>query len=152
MTPLTIGITTRNRPVALRRCLESITRVLGGSAALPRLPGSRAPGPPDIEVLVFDDNSDAPVPEQLAGALPANARVIRDERGVGYIAGRNALVRSARHELVLLLDDDAVMLQAGAIEKAVTVVEGEPAWTSARARLEDADLVVDLFVNGARAR
>ncbi len=116
MTPLTIGITTRNRPAALRRCLESIAGVLGAAAT---------PGP-DIEVLVFDDNSDVPASEQLAGASPTAVRVIRDDRGVGYIAGRNALVRAATHALVLLLDDDAVVLDARAIEKAVEVLERDP--------------------------
>lgn len=106
MTPLTVGITTRNRPDALRRCLASIARVLGSG----------------IEVLVFDDGSDVPAAQQLAGE-PVPARFIRDERGPGYIAGRNELVTQAANEFVLLLDDDAVLIERGAIERAIRVLE-----------------------------
>jgi GT2 family glycosyltransferase len=120
--PLTIGITTRNRPKALRRCLASIDTVLGA----PSVPASSPTPQPPIEVLVFDDNSDVPVPRQLDGALPAHARVIRDGRGVGYITGRNALVREAAHPFVLLMDDDAVVLGADAIDRALAVLERDP--------------------------
>lgn len=125
MTPLTIGITTRNRPAALRRCLEAIASVFEPPGLhVSELPSARVPAPPDIEVLVFDDNSDVPASDQIAGA--SSARVIRDERGVGYIAGRNALVRAARHEHVLLMDDDAVVIGKEAIEKAAAVLERDP--------------------------
>jgi GT2 family glycosyltransferase len=109
MSPLTIGITTRNRPDALRRSVASIRRVLG-------------PSRPGLELIVFDDNSDVPASEQLADAA-TGLRVIRDERGVGYVAGRNALVSAASHDLVLLLDDDAVLMDASAIERAIAVIE-----------------------------
>jgi GT2 family glycosyltransferase len=107
--PLTIGITTRNRPDALRRCLASIAAILGG----------------EPEVLVFDDASDVPAAQQVSDAA-ANVRFIRDDRGAGYIAGRNTLVREARHELVLLLDDDAVLLDAAAIARAIDVLARDP--------------------------
>lgn len=109
MTPITIGITTRNRPAALRRCLESIAAVLG----------------PSPEVLVFDDASQVPAAQQIADVRGVDARVIRDEAAPGYIAGRNRLVSEARHELVLLIDDDAVVLDARAIERAVGVLEAD---------------------------
>jgi GT2 family glycosyltransferase len=116
---LTIAITTRNRPEALRRCLASIATALGTPSKPPSPPAPQLP----IEVLVFDDNSDVPVLQQLEGALPRNVRVIRDHRGIGYIAGRNALVREASHSFVLLMDDDAVVLKSEAIERAVDVLE-----------------------------
>lgn len=110
MPPLTIGITTRNRPEALRRCLASIARALG-----------RGP-----EVLVFDDASDVPAVRQIADVPGLDVRIVRDERGAGYIAGRNVLVAQARHEHVLLLDDDAVLVEAEAIERAAAVLERDP--------------------------
>lgn len=110
MTAITIGVTTRNRPAALRRCLESIARVH-----------------PAAEVIVFDDNSEVPADRQFGLPLAANLRVIRDPRGVGYIAGRNEIVRQATHELVLLLDDDAVLLDAGAIRQAIAVLSHDGA-------------------------
>lgn len=108
MTPvLTVGVTTRNRRDALRTCISSL-------AALEPL----AP-----EILVFDDASDEPVADHLAGLLAGlHVRVIRDEAAPGYIAGRNRLVREARGPLVLLLDDDARLLEAAAVERAMALM------------------------------
>lgn len=107
MTALTIGITTRDRPESLRRCLRSIATVLGAVH----------------DVVVFDDASDVPVAEQLAGEDHGVAvRIVRDERRVGYIAGRNLMVQQARHEFVLLLDDDTMLLDAAAVRSAIGVL------------------------------
>jgi len=105
---ITIGITTRNRPESLQRCLASLEHV------------------PDVAaVLVFDDGSDPPA---AAHPSPGSAplQVIRDDRGVGYIAGRNRLVAEARTPYVLLLDDDAVVLSEKAIEHACAVLDADP--------------------------
>src|SRR3954469_3873152 len=111
MTPISIGITTRNRPNALRACLQSIARVLGE----------------DHDVIVFDDHSAPPAAAQLDGAdgVPG-FRIIDDAEHHGYIVGRNELVRQARHEFVLLLDDDTVLLDAEAVRRAVQLMEGDP--------------------------
>ncbi len=111
MIPITIGITTRDRPHALRRCLHSIAAVLGAGH----------------EILIFDDASDEPVETQLPDdRWGLDARVIRDDRRVGYIVGRNAMVAQARHPLVLLLDDDAMLLGADAVSRACGVLEHDP--------------------------
>ena len=111
MTSLSIGIATRNRPAALGRCLTSLA-VLGGW---------------DLDVLVFDDDSDAPVRRVVDDLGAAHgARVFRDERTRGYIAGRNILVENARHEMVLMLDDDAVLLTREAIARALAVLAEDP--------------------------
>lgn len=108
---LTIGITTRDRPAALERCLRSMSVVAYLSP----------------EVLVFDDASSTPVAERLVGwGMAVPVRVVRDTRGPGYIAGRNILVREASAPLVLLMDDDAALLGAEAIERAVRLVEADP--------------------------
>src|SRR5687768_5423439 len=112
MQPLTIGIATRNRPEALRRCVASIRNVLGSSDWT-------------VEVIVFDDNSTVPAAEQLGG-MSTDLRVIRDVGGVGPIVGRNTLVQEAAHEIVLLLDDDAALLEASSVEKAIAVMERDP--------------------------
>lgn len=108
-TTLTVGITTRNRPAALRACLASLP-VIG------RL------GP---EILLFDDGSTPPASEQITG-LPVQARVIRDDAAPGYIVGRNRLVSEARGEFVLLLDDDTRLLSASAVESAIGVLNADP--------------------------
>lgn len=111
MTPISIGITTRNRPASLRACLQSIARVLGAGH----------------DVMVFDDESDEPVLAQLSGAPPLPAlRVVSAGRRRHTIAGRNQLVREAQHEFVLLLDDDTVLLEAGAVRRAVDVLACDP--------------------------
>lgn len=109
MTPLSIGVATRNRPASLDACLRSISRVLGASH----------------DVLVFDDASDMPA-VQVAGRIEGlTVRVLRDDRAVGVIAGRNRLVNEARHDTVMLLDDDALLLDAEAIDDARRVMEAD---------------------------
>jgi GT2 family glycosyltransferase len=105
---LTVGITTRNRPDALAACLESLT-------AIAHL---------DPEVLVFDDGSQPPVEADSRG-LGAKPRLIRDADSPGYIVGRNRLVREAAGEIVLLMDDDARLIGAAAIDQALAVLHGD---------------------------
>jgi GT2 family glycosyltransferase len=108
---LTIGITTRDRPEALQRCLGSL-------AVITRL---------SPEVLVFDDASATPVADRWRGwRLPTEVRVLRDDPGPGYITGRNRLVREAAAPFVLLLDDDAALRGGEAIERAVRLLEADP--------------------------
>ncbi len=101
---LTVGITTRNRPAALERCVRSLARL---QSLAPR-------------VMVFDDASERSVEALVKGTAPAglDVRVIRDDRAVGNIAGRNRLVSEADTPFVLLLDDDAVIFDAAPIERA----------------------------------
>jgi GT2 family glycosyltransferase len=108
---VTIGITSRDRPEALIRCLESLAVVVHLSP----------------EVIVFDDGSATPIAKLLAErtfALPY--RIIRDDRSPGYIAGRNRLVREASGAHVLLLDDDAALLANDAVERALGVMNRDP--------------------------
>jgi glycosyltransferase involved in cell wall biosynthesis len=100
MTPrLSIGITTRNRPDALARCLASL-EVLETLAP---------------EVLVFDDGSE---PAAMAAGPTMPLRIIRDAASPGYIVGRNRLVHEAAAPFVLLLDDDTRMLSSAGVERA----------------------------------
>jgi len=105
---LTAGITTRNRPDALAACLASLRTI----AHL------------DPEVLVFDDGSE-PDAEGRVRATGVNARVIRDASSPGYIVGRNRLVREATGEFVLLLDDDAKLIEAAGIDDAIAVLRAD---------------------------
>jgi GT2 family glycosyltransferase len=111
MTAISIGITTRNRPASLAACLQSIARVLG----------------PAHDVMVFDDESDVPVSEQLDGVegLPP-VRILRDGTRRNYIVGRNQLVQQAQHDVVLLLDDDTRLLESAGLGRAVVVLACDP--------------------------
>ena len=104
---LTVGVTTRNRPASLQRCVDSLQHI-----------AHLAP-----EILVFDDASEMPAADVL-GANP-RLRVIRDDRGPGNIVGRNALVRAASASLVLLLDDDAALIDGASVERAIAIAESD---------------------------
>jgi GT2 family glycosyltransferase len=107
---LTIGITTRNRPDALQRCLRSLAVVAHLSP----------------EVLVFDDASSTPVSGEIAAwDVPVAVRVLRDDRAPGLIVGRNRLVREASASAVFLMDDDAAFLGAEALEDALLVLDAD---------------------------
>jgi GT2 family glycosyltransferase len=109
-TGLTVGITTRNRPESLRRCLSSL-QVLGNRLN---------------EVIVVDDSSDPAVAATMAGVPPAIAartRVVRQDRSEGYIVGRNTIMRMAATSYVLLLDDDAYLLTGGRIIEALALMD-----------------------------
>ncbi len=101
---LTVGITTRNRPASLRLCVESLRHI----AHL------------QPEILVFDDASDEPVSSMLTP--DQHLRIIRDDRGPGNIVGRNTLMREASAGVVLLMDDDAALLEPTGIERALAIL------------------------------
>lgn len=107
---ITVGVTTRDRPEALERCLRSLAFVSHLSP----------------QVLVFDDASSVPVHDLVAAwNLPLAVRVLRDGRAPGYIAGRNRLVREASAPLVLLMDDDAALIGGEAVGSGVEVLRGD---------------------------
>src|SRR3954464_8129606 len=105
---LTVGITTRNRPESLRRCVDSLRH-------LEHL---------EPEILVFDDASDVPAAEVLRSG--ARVRIIRDDRGPGNIVGRNALMAAASADAVLLLDDDAALIDGVGVEQALAILQSDP--------------------------
>ena len=107
---ITVGIATRNRRQSLLRCLESL-------ALIAELVD---------EVLVVDDTSDQPLGDLAAEAPSAIAdklRVIAQSDRQGPIVARNTTVRLARNECVLLLDDDAYVIDAEAIRRGVDLLK-----------------------------
>jgi GT2 family glycosyltransferase len=109
---VTVGITTRNRSASLERCVRSMCHL----------------APLVSRIIVFDDASDSPAADGLAGVvLPSGMEltVIRDEGQVGYIAGRNRMMKAAATPYVLLVDDDVVVFAAGPVESAVAVLDGD---------------------------
>ncbi|OFW26924.1 MAG: hypothetical protein A3H97_21995 [Acidobacteria bacterium RIFCSPLOWO2_02_FULL_65_29] len=110
---LTVGIATRNRPKALVRCLASIALI----------------NDMVTEIIVVDDASDPPVGPVLGEAPKAIADKIRfmeQPAGSGYIVARNAMMRLASTEYVLLLDDDAYLIDARAVRHALDVAQKNP--------------------------
>ena len=110
---LTIGVVTKNRPASLRECLQSLA-VLGDALA---------------EVVVVDDTSDVPIDTAIVNLPPTVAgllRVIRQTRHEGYIVARNTIMRDASTDYVLLMDDDAALLEGGSILDALRVLDAHP--------------------------
>jgi GT2 family glycosyltransferase len=108
---LTIGIVTRDRFDSLVRCLRSLQAV----AHL------------DPEVLIYDDASVPSMAERLATVdVGVTPRMMGGQHSVGMIAGRNRLVQDAKAPAVFLLDDDAGLLSADAIESALAVLDRDP--------------------------
>jgi GT2 family glycosyltransferase len=112
--PLTVGVSTKNRPDELVRCLRSL-RLLDGLLA---------------EAIVIDDGSDPPIEgparAALATDLPPSVRFIRNERSVNVAAARNRMARDATTPWVLNLDDDAFIVDRSAVEAAIRVLERDP--------------------------
>ncbi|HVL67921.1 MAG TPA: glycosyltransferase [Vicinamibacterales bacterium] len=109
MTALTVGIATRNRQASLRRCVASL----------------RLLGPAVTHVVVFDDRSDPPVTLEGLGEAAAGLP-LQIVRGSGHIGGRDRMVREAPTECVLLLDDDAVVLDAQGIFEGCRAMDTDP--------------------------
>jgi GT2 family glycosyltransferase len=105
---LTVGVATRNRPDALLRCLTSLAAI------------------DDLirEVIVVDDSSDPPIGEVLQRApdgVRQKLRFVEQPGARGPIVARNRMVQLASSEDVLLLDDDAYVLDAAAVRRALAV-------------------------------
>lgn len=108
---LTIGIVTRDRFDALVRCLRSLHAVAHLTP----------------EVLIYDDGSSPTVAERLSSVdVGVTVRLLGGRDSIGMIAGRNRLAREASAPAVLMLDDDAGLLSASAIESALQVLDNDP--------------------------
>ena len=111
---LSVGIATRNRAGSLLRCLASIALV------------------DDLvsDIIVVDDSSDPPIGEMLQGAPPSirsKMRFIEQPGAQGPIVARNTIMRLARNDAVMLLDDDAFVIDGLAVRNALSVLEQNPA-------------------------
>src|SRR5262245_8716005 len=110
---LTIGVVTKNRPASLRECLASLTSV-GDALA---------------EIIVVDDTSDAAIDSAVVDlpiAVAEKLRVIRQTGHEGYIVARNRIVREAATEYVLLMDDDAALIEGRSIRDALDLLDRHP--------------------------
>ncbi len=104
---ISLLIASRDRPAELNRCLAGIARQQGACA----------------EVIVLDDASAAPIDRVAleAGSFPV--RLLRSETRFGVGAGRNWLMREAKGDAFVVLDDDAFFVDDDAllrIEAALT--------------------------------
>jgi GT2 family glycosyltransferase len=110
---LTVGVVTRNRPQSLHECLKSLA-VLGDTLA---------------EVIVVDDTSDVPFEtafDDLPPPVLEKLRTIRQLHLEGCIVARNTMMREANTGYVMLLDDDAALIDAAPIVDALRLLDRHP--------------------------
>jgi GT2 family glycosyltransferase len=106
---LTVGITTRNRPQSLARCLmslEPLDRLIAG-------------------IIVVDDAGDVNLEDAVSGLTPSLRRklsIVRHESSRGYIVGRNRIVAAASSPYVFQMDDDAYVIDAEAVCRALELM------------------------------
>jgi GT2 family glycosyltransferase len=108
---LTVGIATRNRPDSLLRCLTSLTVI------------------DDLirDVIVVDDSSDPPIGDLLQRApesVRSKLQFVEQPGARGPIVARNRMVQMAACDDVMLLDDDAYVIDAAAVRRALDVLRG----------------------------
>ncbi len=102
-------ITTRNRIGELRRTWRALQQLI----------------PPPLEVLITMDGCTEDVVEAVRTELP-EARVFVNQIGLGSVASRDRMMREARGDLVLALDDDSCPEHLDCIARIVPFFEQRP--------------------------
>jgi GT2 family glycosyltransferase len=106
---ITIMIATHNRVGELLQTLNSCRSLTG----------------PQKEVLVVDDASSDGTFEQVQSGFP-EVDIVRNEKNRGSIASRNDILRRARGDYIVALDDDSRFVEADACERIVARMDAEP--------------------------
>jgi GT2 family glycosyltransferase len=106
---VSVMITTRNRIEDLRRTCLVLQQL----------------NPAPIEVLITMDGCTADVVEAVKADLP-EARLFVNQVGLGSVASRDRMMRAARGDLVLALDDDSYPEQLDCISRIVPFFEQRP--------------------------
>ena len=105
---VSVIITTRNRRPFLEKALKSVY----------------AQDYPNREILIVDDASEDGTSEYIRSHHP-DIRLFRHGESRGYIIGRNLLMREAKGDYLISLDDDAYFLNPDAISNVVLRMEAE---------------------------
>ncbi len=106
---ITIMITTRNRVDELAKTLEACRTLTG----------------PAKEILVVDDLSNDGTYEMVREGFP-EVDIVRNTVNKGSIASRNDILRRARGDYIIGLDDDSRLVDADACERIVARMDREP--------------------------
>ncbi len=106
---VSVMVTTRNRVALLSRALGS---VFGQDY-------------PRVEVLVVDDASSDDTSTYIRSNHPS-VRLFRFEENRGLIAARNLMLKEAKGEYIISLDDDAYFINANAISNVIERMGREP--------------------------
>ena len=106
---VSVMITTKGRIVDLRRTCCALQQL----------------NPAPLEVLITIDGSTKDVVEEVKAELP-DARLFVNQIGLGSVASRDRMMREARGDLVLALDDDSYPEQLDCIARIVPMFEERP--------------------------
>jgi GT2 family glycosyltransferase len=106
---LSVMITTKNRIAELRRTWRALQQL----------------NPPPLEVLITTDGCTEGVVGAVKAELP-EARLFVNEVGLGSVASRDRMMRAARSDLVLALDDDSYPEQLDCVARIVPMFEQHP--------------------------
>ncbi|PYL08566.1 MAG: hypothetical protein DME33_06915 [Verrucomicrobia bacterium] len=106
---VSVMITTRNRIVDLRRTCRALQQL----------------NPLPLEMLITIDGSTDHMAEAVKAELP-QARTFVNPMGLGSVASRDRMMREARGDLVLALDDDSYPEQLDCIARIVPFFEQRP--------------------------
>jgi GT2 family glycosyltransferase len=108
---LSVCILTRSQPLLLRQCVAACVEDMHSAG----ITG---------EIILIDNASVDRYPRALAGVFPA-VRVIRNDENLGFSAANNKAIRLSRGQLVLILNDDAI-LQPGSLGLMLQELESNP--------------------------
>jgi len=106
---ISVMITTKNRIGELRRTWRALQQL----------------NPPPLEVLITLDGCTQDMVAAVKAELP-EARLFVNQSGLGSVVSRDRMMRAARGELVLALDDDSYPEQLDCIARIVPTFEQHP--------------------------
>src|SRR6266446_982216 len=106
---VSIMITTRNRAGELRRTIQMLGRL----------------DPSPDEILITADGCTDDTAEFVSSALP-NAKLIVNQSAIGSVASRDRMMREAKGDQVLALDDDSYPEQSHCVSRIVPFFQQRP--------------------------
>jgi GT2 family glycosyltransferase len=104
-------VATNEGPEDILRCLDSVLAQSYGN----------------IEIVVLDDNSGQGICEEIAEKCnDPRIRCITSGKPLGVAGGRNRLINEAKGDILITLDDDAVLRYRDSGERVVSVFKAHP--------------------------
>lgn len=104
-------IGTKDRPNVLIRCLKSVL----------------AQTYQNMEILILDDNSKESICRRIEGEF-ADGRIkcFRSDITLGVAGGRNVLIKEAKGDFLVTLDDDAIFRDKDSVSKVIGLFDSSP--------------------------